>query len=331
VAARPPATEVDGPRLERPLTLHFKGDWGQANLHRICGWLSQEVVDRAPAGTRVAIWNGRGGVDSVLAVAEGEVDMALATPAAFVSMAADGRGPYGGTRHAHLRALATLPQRDRLIIALARDAGIASFAEWRDRSAGLRIATCPDDGVNHIGLAAQRLMAACGIDRATLEDWGGGYLEDERPFPCLDWLREGRVDGVIQEAIMTPHWQRAATERPLAFLHVDGDVLAELDRNYGWPAATVPAGYLQGMDEELRTLDFSDFLMIVRDEMADDIAYLLTWCLVQTRDALERQYRHLPPERSPVTWPLDPQAMARTSIPLHDAAARCYRDLGVTP
>ena len=32
------------PRLRRPVTLAFRGDWGQANMHRICGWLAQEIV-----------------------------------------------------------------------------------------------------------------------------------------------------------------------------------------------------------------------------------------------------------------------------------------------
>ena len=320
---------AEGPSLDRPLTLHLKGDWGQANLHRVCGWLSQEVVDRTAPGTRIAIWNGRGGVDNVRAVAEREVDLALSTPAAFTAMALEGRGPYRGTVHAELRGLATVPQRDRLVVAVAAETGIESIRQIRDERRGLRLATCPDDGVNHIGFAAQRLMEACGVDRGSLEAWGGAYLEDERPFPCLDWLREGRADGVIQEAIMTPHWQRAAGERPLRFLAVEPDVLDKLGKDYGWPDATLPAGYLPGLDEDLHTLDFSDFLVIVRADMPDDVAHLLTWCLVKTRSAIEAQYRHLPSERSPITWPLEPAAMARTALPLHPAARRCYSELGV--
>jgi uncharacterized protein len=30
-------------RIERPITLHMMGDWGIANLHRICGWISAEL------------------------------------------------------------------------------------------------------------------------------------------------------------------------------------------------------------------------------------------------------------------------------------------------
>ena len=36
---------VPGPRIDRSITLNFYGDWGQANLHRVFCWLSQEMVD----------------------------------------------------------------------------------------------------------------------------------------------------------------------------------------------------------------------------------------------------------------------------------------------
>ena len=83
---------ADEPRLHRSITLHFMGDWGQANLHRVCGWLAQEVGDRSGAHSRFAIWNGRGGVDAVgirqrrtdpLQVAEGLVEQL------FVGMSPD--------------------------------------------------------------------------------------------------------------------------------------------------------------------------------------------------------------------------------------------------
>src|SRR5207247_2608668 len=76
--SRPPE-----PRIDRSLTLHLRGDWGMANLHRVCGWISQELTDRCGPYTRVAIWNSRGFCDAVRAVGRGEVDIALTTPAAF--------------------------------------------------------------------------------------------------------------------------------------------------------------------------------------------------------------------------------------------------------
>src|SRR5262245_63717720 len=100
------------PRLDRSVVLHFQGDWGAANLHRVCGWLAQEFGDRAGPHTRIAIWSGRGGADGVRAVGRGRVDIGLTTPAAFAACAVDGRGIYAGEAYPFLRAIGVVPQRD---------------------------------------------------------------------------------------------------------------------------------------------------------------------------------------------------------------------------
>ncbi|MGH7899483.1 MAG: TAXI family TRAP transporter solute-binding subunit [Candidatus Binatia bacterium] len=319
---------VDGPRIERSITLHFQGDWGQANLHRVCGWLSQEMGDRTGPHSRFAIWNGRGGIDAVHAVGRGAVDVGLTTPAAFAAMALDGRGPYGGEAYPHLRAIGIVPQYDRLVLAVAADSGIRSFDDLRRKRPPLRMATSPDDGVNHIGLAVQRIMALAGIPRHELESWGGRYLEAERPPDCIARMRSGEADAIFHEAIMAQWWQELADHRDLWFVPIEEGVLDSLERDLGWPRATLPAGYFRGLEAPLETLDFSDFLVVVRADMPDDVAELLTWCLIETRDALEAQYRHIPPERSPVSWPLESQVMARAPIPLHPAAERWYGTSG---
>lgn len=321
------AEATDGPRLDRDVEVHFKGDWGQANIHRICGWLAQEVGDRNGPGSRFAIWNGRGGTDAVRALAAREVDVAVATPAAFAAMAVRGCGPYAGESHPELRALGTVPQKDRLVLAIGAEHGIRSFDDLRQKRPPLRIATSPDDGVNHVGLAAQAVMAAHGVPRTRFESWGGRYLEDERPFPCQAWLLDGSADAILHEAIMTPGWRKAAEARPLTFVPMEDDALASLEEEFGWPRAILGAGYLRGVDRDLPTLDFSDFVLLVREEMDEELAYLLAWCMGETRDALEVQYRHLPPERSPVTYPLDPKTMGRTPVALHPGAARYYEVL----
>jgi TRAP-type uncharacterized transport system substrate-binding protein len=320
---------VPEPRIGRSVTLHFKGDWGQANLHRICGWVSQEFNDRAGPYSKAAIWSGRGMVDSVLAVGRGEVDVALAVPAAIVPMALDGSPPFDGEAFPQLRALGTMPQTDRLVVALKASHGVRSFAELRDKKPRLAIATSPDDGVNTVGFAAHRLMELADVPRQAIEAWGGRYVEAERPGDCTRLVQEGRADAIIYEAIMTGFWRDLANAVDLVFLPVEDGVLERFRRQYRWPRATLPPGYLRGLEQELTTLDFSDFLMIARADLPDDVAYLIAWCMCERREGLERQYRHLPPERSPVTYPLDPVKIARTAIPLHPGAERYYRDAGV--
>lgn len=316
-------TRPEEPKIDRSLTLHLRGDWGTANLHRICGWVAQELADRAGPGTRIATWNSRGSADAVRAVGHGEVDIALTTPAAFVTAALDGRGIYADEKFPQLRALGVLPQRDRLVVAVHRTLEITTFAQLREREPVLRLATSVNDGINHVGLAAHAILDRAGVD---VVGWGGRFLEDERPFESLDHVLTSRANAIAHEAVMLPHWQRFAPD--YRFLPVEDDVLTALESDYGWPAATVADGYFPGAGA-FRTLDFSDFLVVTSSDLDEDVAYAVAWVLGETRHLLEAQYHHLPPERSPVTYPLDPPAMGRTPIPLHPGAARYYEALPV--
>jgi uncharacterized protein len=312
-AVRPPE-----PRLARSLQLHMRGDWGAANLHRICGWISQELAERAGPYTRTAIWNGRAFADSVHAVGRGEVDLAMVTPAAFARMGLTGAGPFNGERYPDLCALGVLPQNDRLVVALRRDLGIGSFGELRRARPALRVATSVHDGENFVGLARHEILTRSGVD---VEGWGGSWVTYERPWEVLAAYRDGRADAVVYEAIMMPLWQELGAG--MRFLEVEPDVLASIEQDLGLPAGELPAGYFPG-SPALRTLDFSDFLVLTRADLADDLAYAIAWVLGETREVIERQYRHLPPDRSPLGYPLDPAAMARTPVPLHPGAARYY-------
>jgi TRAP transporter TAXI family solute receptor len=314
--------------LKRSVTLHFMGDWGQANLHRVCGWLAQEFGDRCGPHSRFAIWNGRGGVDAVRAVGRGAVDVALTTPAAFARMALAGRGPYLAEPYPFLRALGTIPQRDRLVLAVRASQNIRSFDDLRTRRPALRIATATHDGINHIGLAARMLLELEGITREQLESWGGQFIEAERPDTCIEFVKRGEADAVFQEAIMTPWWRELTEQVDLTFIPIEQGVLDKVERDFGWAPAVLPAGYFRNLASDLPTLDFSDFLLMVREDMPDDVAELLAFCIAETSDRLEVQYRHLPPDRSPVTYPLIAARMAKAAIPLHPAAERYYQSKG---
>jgi hypothetical protein len=138
----------------------------------------------------------------------------------------------------------------------------------------------------------------------------------------------GRADAIFQEAVMTQYWRDMADKLDLAFLPIERAARDKLGAELGWPSASLPKGYLRGMDRELEFLDFSHFLLVTTTAIPDDVAYAMAWSLVERWDDLEVQYRHIPPERSPVSYPLDPQAACRTPIPLHPGAERYFREAG---
>jgi TRAP-type uncharacterized transport system substrate-binding protein len=323
---------VDGDgeiRLNRTIELAFRGDWGQANMTRICGWLTQEVGDRVSAGSRFAIWSGRGGTDQAAALAAHDVDVAVMTPAASVPLVRSGAIADDAEPQPFLRALGRIGHRDRLVIVVGADLPVHSVADLLTVADRLVVATCPDDGVNGVGFAAHTALRLAGADPDALVAAGAKFDYDERPFPGLQHFAEGNANVLVQEAIMTPGWQRIADRRPVRYLDWDASVFAGF-AEHGWQERSVPAGYLPGLERDLRALDFADFLLVCREDLDDDVAYLITWCMIRTRQALEAQYAMLPPERSPLVSPIDPVEMANTPIPLHPAAERAYADVGAS-
>jgi TRAP-type uncharacterized transport system substrate-binding protein len=318
-----------GPRIDRQIELHLMGDWGWANIHRVCGWLGSQVLECAPPGSRYAIWSTPYVAnETVFAVSDGKVDMAFSTPAHHVANAIAGVGPYEGKKVGPLLSLGTFPQTDSLILAIDKKLGIKTFDDIRKKMPPLHISTQGEDGVNNLGYAIHRLLESAGLPRAQIEEWGGSFVEAVPPDQCCKAVRDGRANAIFYEAIMTPYWRNLARDFPLNFIPFERHVLESLYQRYGWKTNVVPAGLLTGLDQPLEALDWSDWLSMVRPEFPDDVAYAIAWAACNTTEIIERQYRHLPPQHSPLTYPLDPRKIAQTAIPLHPGAERYYKEAG---
>lgn len=327
MTANHPFLSEPGPRIAREVVLRFLGDWGQMNLTRVCNWVGQEVMDRAPAGSRTVVWNGRGGADAFEALRSDEVDIAMATPAAFANMCIEGRG--GFEAFPAMCSLGIVGQDDRLVIAVGTELGLETIDDIKAAEPALTIVTSPDDGVNLIGFAAHRLLEAVGLPRELLESWGSRFIEYERPHDCLPVYGDGTADVVIHEAIMAPFWDAPLVAHPARFLQIPQSALEELEAEYGWPSGILPPGYHPGIDAELRTLDFSDFVVLTTTALPDDVARLVAWTLTHTGHQIDRQYAHVPRDRSPLTYPVTPEKVASSPVRLHPAAAKLYAELGL--
>ncbi|WP_433566736.1 hypothetical protein ACQP1O_16970 [Nocardia sp. CA-151230] len=314
------------PFIDRQISLRFKGDWGGANLHRVCGWLSQELGDRCARGSRFTIANGRGGTDEVHALLAGDVDVAILTPTAAAAGIPAGVGPLAVPGAGQLRALGTVPQIDRLVTCVDAELGVSQMSELADLSSSLRIATSPNDGEHLIGVAAHRLLSAIGIEPRQLEEAGGSFIYTERPMSAIAAFREGVANVLINEAIMLPVWQRITEKKPVTYLDAGAAAIGAF-AEWNWPTATVASGYLPTLDRDLTALDYSDFLLVCRADLPDDIAALIAWCMVATRDAIESQYWYIPADQSPITYPLTLRGISTAVIPLHPGAEATYATL----
>ena len=323
---------LNAPLVDRSVMLDFVGDWGQATFHKILSWLTQQFCDRAGPKSRTRIWSIRGGgSECIPMVHDGEADLCVATPANLMPAALKGEGifaQYGPMPH--LRALAVLPQRDRMVLVVHPSLNVHSFAEIRSKKPALKLSTCPDDGTSFIGYIAMALLVAHGLDEATLQSWGGHLVLEKRPESCINATVDGKANALLQEAYMLPGWNQLVEKEGWIPIPVEQEVLDKLSKvqgKSGFESAPVATAHWN-TKSDFPALEFSDFLLVVRDDMPDDVAALLTWCLINTRQGFERQFKHMPPEKCALTYPMQPAEMAKTSIELHPGARKVYQEAG---
>lgn len=315
-------------------TIHvrFKADQGTANFTRVCGWLAAGLRGRAAPDSSFCIWMGTAYKDNVLALGRGEVDVALTTPPALAGMVRAGTGLFAGEAFEHLRAIGSVPQNDRLVLAVAAETGLTSYEDIKARRYPLKVSTNVNDGINGVGWGVELVFNAYGFSAADLRQWGGGIVPGQGPGDVLERAINGQADAVFHEAIMSPAWVTLTERRAMRFLPIRSDILADFHQRYGLDTAVIARGAFRGVEEDVPTLDWSNFVILVSKEMDDELAHTLAELLVETWDVLERQYRHIPPERSPVSYPLNPRTTwANLKVPLHPGAQRYYEDKGYMP
>ena len=94
-----------------------------------CPWLIKRFVDAEAEFLYVP-------PDRVMAVANGELDLAAINPSAFLSMAYRGTGPY--PEPLPVRVIAVMPSLDVMLFAVSERTGVTSLADLRERRYPLR-------------------------------------------------------------------------------------------------------------------------------------------------------------------------------------------------
>jgi TRAP-type uncharacterized transport system substrate-binding protein len=127
---------------------------------------------------------------------------------------------------------------------------------------------------------------------------------------------------------MTPWWQEMSEAHSFRFLSLEDAAADRLEQELRLASVEVPAGFLPGLDTPLRAVDFTDWMVVVREDMRDDVAGLLAAIMVETSGQFERQYTHFPVRFSPLDYPITPERLASTPIPLHPGAEAYYDSIG---
>jgi len=275
--------------------------------------------------TGVSLSFATGGFREISAVAEGRFSVAWVNPSVLLSMAYRGKGPF--RKRLPLRTIAVFPSYDVMGFAVHKSTGVTSFSQIKkDRfplKLSTRIVTASALRENSTMFTVAAVMRAAGFTMADLRKWGGKIHLAPRPSHPVrrEGIENGTVNAIFDEGIKS--WARTALDHGFHFLPIEGTVLKSMVA-MGYRPVVMAKSRFQGMAEDITTVDFSGWPMIVRADMPDDVAYALC-------QAIENRKEFIPTDNYK---PLEMAQLcsndeeAPYDVPLHPAAKRFYRDKG---
>ncbi len=140
---------------------------------------------------------------------------------------------------------------------------------------------------------------------------------------AADMLQNGTIDGAW---IMSGAPASAVTQACTAgckLLNIGDDIVSALQADYPWYAPmTIPAGTYPGQDEDVQTTAIK-MVMFCSDELDEETVYQLTktfWENIDELGAAQANLAGLTPEEA---------VKDIADLPLHDGAARYYKEIGV--
>jgi TRAP-type uncharacterized transport system substrate-binding protein len=261
----------------------------------------------------------------IRAVADGKCSLAWVNPSVLLTMAYRGKGPF--RKRLPLRTLAVFPSYDVMGFAVHESTGITSLSQIKQERFPLKLSTrlvtqsALRENSTMFTIAA--VMRAAGFTFAELRKWGGKIHLASRPSDPVRRasIENATVNAIFDEGIKS--WARTALENGFRFLPLEGVVRKSM-AGMGYRPTVMAKSRFHGMAEDVTTIDFSGWPMIVRADMPDDSAYAIC-------EAIEKRKEVIPTDNYK---PLDMAQLcandeeAPYDVPLHPGAKRFYRERG---
>ena len=266
-----------------------------------------------------------GSFREIIAVADGKYSLAWVNPSVLLTMACRGKGPF--KKPLALRAIANFPSFDVMGFAVHESTAITSLAQIKRQRTALRVSTGYVPKSDLAGSATMftisAVLRAAGYSLADLRKWGGTIHSVPHPSDPgrRAAIESGSINAIFDEGIKS--WGQTALDHGFRYLPVDGAVLKRLASLGYRPTGMSRCGF-RGMAQEVQTVDFSGWPMIVRADMPDDVAYALCEAIEMRKDLIPTD--NFKPLNLAQLCANDDEAPF--DVPLHPGAERFYRERG---
>ena len=266
-----------------------------------------------------------GSFREIKAVAEGKFSLAWVNPSVLLTMAYRGKGPF--RKRLPLRTIAVFPSYDVMGFAIHESTGITSLSQIKKERFPLKLSTrlVTQSALreNSTMFTVAAVMRAAGFSFAELRKWGGKVHLASRPSDPARraTIENGTVNAIFDEGIKS--WARTALENGFRFLPVEGAVLKSMVA-MGYRPTIMPKSRFHGMAEDITTIDFSGWPMIVRADMPDEAVYPICEAIEKRKDVIPTD-NYKPLEMAQLCAN---DEEAPYDVPLHKGAERFYRERG---
>lgn len=275
--------------------------------------ISVEVVrlwnENIPGMRAVATPSG-GGVDNLNQAKDGEAQIGIAN-ANLVYQSMMGTDAFDGDANPDIRIFAGLYYNPNQVV-VTDASGIENFADFAGKhfSVGAAGSTTIDEAAHH--------LATAGL---TLDDMGTEYMDVSS---SADAIQNKQLDGAwIMAGAPNAGVTQILTSSDAHLLPIPEEVVDALKADYPWYAAyTIPAGTYAGQDEDVPTSAVKLTLFLTSD-VDEETAYQMAKVFWENWDSLTENF--------PALRAADPAKACEdlAGVPLHEGAARYYREIGL--
>lgn len=275
--------------------------------------ISATIVDlwnQSIEGMKAVATPSGGGVDNLNQALDGEAQIGIAN-ANLVYQSQQGIASFEGYPNENIRIFAGLYYNPNQVV-VTKASGIETVEDLIGKhiSVGPGGSTTVDEATVHLGL----------YDK-TLDDIKAEYMETA---DAADAISNRQLDGVwIMAGTPNSAVTQIMTTTDSKLLPIPADVVDALKVDYPWYASyTIPAGTYAGQDEDVPTSAVKLTLFITAD-VDEETVYQMTKVFWENWDNLTELHAAL--------RAADPKLACEdlAGVPLHDGAARYYREIGL--